>query len=246
MAINKNSTGYTMTFAVILVVICGAGLALLATSLKPLQQANVANEKRQFILAAADYATIEELKAMEMSEVEKIFTESFTQDVYDKDGNVLDSELAFSIDIVKEYKATKRSIDSRRYPVFHYKNGEIERHIIPMAGNGLWGPIWCFIALGEDMNTVKGVVFDHKSETPGLGSKIADAPFTGMFTDTLSPKTIMNGDKYVSINVVKGGVKNPEHEVDAIAGATITSNGVGAMLRAGFRPYMKAFGLLKK
>jgi Na+-transporting NADH:ubiquinone oxidoreductase subunit C len=244
MAINKNSTGYTMTFAVILVVICGAGLALLATSLKKLQQDNVANEKRQFILAAAGYASIDSLKKMEMSEVEKIFTESFTQDVYGKDGNVIDGELAFSIDIVKEYKATKRSIDSRRYPVFHYKNGEVERHIIPMAGNGLWGPIWCFIALGKDMNTVEGVVFDHKSETPGLGSKIADDPFTDMFTE--SPKTIMNGDKYVSINVVKGGVKNPEHEVDAIAGATITSNGVGAMLRGGFTPYMKAFGLLKK
>ncbi|MFT6715574.1 MAG: Na+-transporting NADH:ubiquinone oxidoreductase subunit C [Saprospiraceae bacterium] len=243
MAINKNSTGYTMLFAVILVVICGAGLAMLATSLKELQQSNVANEKRQFILSAAGYASIDELKEMEKEEVEKIFNDSFTNQVFDKDGKVIEGADAFSIDIVKEYKATKRDIDSRKYPVFHYKNGDVERHIIPMAGNGLWGPIWGFIALGKDMNTVEGVVFDHKSETPGLGSKIADAPFTDMFTNT--PKKIMNGDKYVSINVVKGGVKDPEHQVDAIAGATITSNGVGAMLRGGFTPYMKAFGLLK-
>ena len=232
-----------MMFAIILVVICGAGLALLATSLKPLQQSNVANEKRQFILSAAGYASIDELKKMEMSEIEKVFNESFTNEVYDKDGKVLEGVDAFAIDIVKEFKSTKTNVDARKYPVFHYNNGGVERHIIPMAGNGLWGPIWGFIALGKDKNTVEGVVFDHKGETPGLGSKITESAFVNMFTS--SPKTIMNGDKYVSINVVKGGVKDAEHEVDAIAGATITSNGVGAMLRGGFSPYMKAFGLLK-
>lgn len=243
MAINKNSTGYTLTFAIILVVICGAGLALLATSLKPLQQANVANEKRQFILSAAGYASIDELKKMEMSEIEEVFKKSFTSEVYNLGGEVVDGD-AFGIDIVKEYKSTKNDMSARRYPVFHYKNGDVERHIIPMAGNGLWGPIWGFIALGEDMNTIKGVVFDHKGETPGLGAKIAEEPFMDMFTATT--KKIMKGDKYLSVNVVKGGVKDPDHEIDAIAGATITSNGVGAMLRSGFTPYMKAFGLLKK
>jgi Na+-transporting NADH:ubiquinone oxidoreductase subunit C len=242
MAINKNSTGYTMTFAVILVIICGAGLATLATSLKPQQQANVANEKRQFILSAAGYASIEDLKEMEMSEVEEIFNKAFTQEVYDVKGNVIDGENAFAIDIVKEYKSTKNSAETRRYPVFHYSNEGVERHIVPMAGNGLWGPIWGFIALGRDRNTIEGVVFDHKGETPGLGAKIAEEPFMAMFTS--STKKIMKGDKYLSINVVKGGVKDSDHEIDAIAGATITSNGVGAMLRGGFSPYMKAFGLL--
>lgn len=242
MAVNKNSTGYTIIFAVVLVIISGAGLATLATALKPLQQANVANEKRQFILSAAGYASMEELKKMKMEEVEEIFNASFTQEVFDQQGKVIDGVEAFSIDIVKEFKATKNDVGARKYPVFHYSNGEVERHIIPMAGNGLWGPIWGYIALGKDRNTIKGVVFDHKSETPGLGSKITEDAFISMFTN--SPKTIMEGNQYVAVNVVKGGVTDPKHEVDAIAGATITSNGVGAMLRGGFTPYMKAFGLL--
>ena len=75
--------------------------------------------------------------------------------------------------------------------------------------------------------------------TRGIGAKIAEDKFQDLFTS--STKKIMSGDKYLSVNVVKGGLKNPEHEVDAIAGATITSNGVGAMLRSGFKPYMKAF-----
>ena len=42
-----------------------------------------------------------------------------------------------------------------------------------MRGKGLWGPIWGFIALKDDMNTISGAVFDHKSETPGLGAEIS-------------------------------------------------------------------------
>lgn len=244
MAINKNSTSYTVTFAIVLVTVCGALLAILATSLKDLQNANVANEKRQFILAAAGAYTMDELKEMNQSQVSEIFEKSVSQEVFNTNGETLDGVSAFDIDIVKEFKSTKNDVSLRRYPMFTYSDGSLTKYVIPMAGNGLWGPIWGYVALGKDKNTIAGVVFDHKSETPGLGAKIADDDFESLFTAT--EKKIMNDGKYVAVNVVKGGVKAPNHEVDAIAGATITSNGVGAMLRSGFKPYMKAFGFLSK
>lgn len=244
MAVNKNSTSYTIIFAIILVVVSGAGLASLSTALKPIQKANVENEKRQFILSAAGFASMDSLKTMTKGRIDTIFSESISEKVFDFNGNEIEGIKAFDIDIVKEYKSTKNDPTIRKYPLFIFKNGITEKYIVPMAGNGLWGPIWGFIALGADKNTIEGVVFDHKGETPGLGAKIAEAPFQDLFT--ASPKKIMKDGKYVSINVVKGGLKDPEHEIDAIAGATITSNGVGQMLRAGFKPYMLGLGLLEK
>lgn len=243
MAINKNTTSYTVSFAVVLVCICGALLAFLATQLKEPQQANVANEKRQFILSAAGFASIDSLKSLKKSEIEKIFEKSVTSVVYNFNGEPIDGENAFSIDIVKEFKATKNEPKIRRYPVFTCINGNDTSYVIPMAGNGLWGPVWGFAALGADQNTISGIVFDHKSETPGLGAKITESSFQNMFTDT--PKMVMKKDKYMGIKVVKGGLKEPDHQVDAIAGATITSNGVSAMLKSAFKPYMKAWEKIK-
>lgn len=245
MAINKNSTSYTIMFAIILVVVSGAGLASLSTALKPIQKANVQNEKRQFILSAAGYASMDSLKTMSQEQISTIFEESISEQVFDFDGNDLEGVKAFDIDIVKEYKSTKNDPSIRKYPLFIFDNGTTKKYIVPMAGNGLWGPIWGFIALGNDKNTIEGVVFDHKGETPGLGAKIAEAPFQSLFTSP-NTKKIMKGDKYVSIKVVKGGLKDPEHEIDAIAGATITSNGVGQMLRSGFKPYMLGLDMMKK
>ena len=243
MAINKNSTGYTITFSVVLVCICGALLAFLATQLKPFQNANVANEKRQFILSAAGFASLDSLKKLDKSDIEKMFSESVTSNVYDFEGSPIQGEDAFLIDIVKEFKATKNEPKVRRYPVFTCVNNSDTSYVIPMAGNGLWGPVWGFAALGSDQNTITGIVFDHKSETPGLGAKITDQSFVDMFTSTT--KTVMKGDKYMGLKVVKGGLKEPNHEVDAIAGATITSNGVSAMLKSAFKPYMKAWDKVK-
>ena len=74
--------------------------------------------------------------------------------------------------------------------------------------------------------------------------RIAEKPFQSLFTK--SPKMIMKGDQYMGVKVVKGGLKEPNHQVDAIAGATITSNGVGAMMKTGFLPYMKAWDKVDK
>ena len=114
-----------------------------------------------------------------------------------------------------------------------------EKYIIPLRVTGLWGPIWGYISLDNDMNTVYGAVFDHKAETPGLGAEINrdffEKPFNGKRIFDLE------GD-FVSIAVVKGGAKeNDYHGVDGISGGTITSDGVTAMLKERLDKYLPYF-----
>ena len=114
-----------------------------------------------------------------------------------------------------------------------------EKYIIPLRGTGLWGPIWGYISLDNDMNTVYGAVFDHKAETPGLGAEINrdffEKPFNGKRIFDLE------GD-FVSIAVIKGGAKeNDYHGVDGISGGTITSDGVTAMLKERLDKYLPYF-----
>ena len=102
--------------------------------------------------------------------------------------------------------------------------------VVFLEGKGLWGPIWGYVVLADDRATVKGVVFAHKSETPGLGDRITSPEFTRSFVG----KRIL--DKYgnfVSVSVIpkgRGGEIPEENRVDAISGATLTSKGVNAML----------------
>lgn len=113
-------------------------------------------------------------------------------------------------------------------PYYNYDNGII----IPLNGNGLWGPIWGYIALGKDLSVV-GAIFDHKGETPGLGGEIA--------TDNFAQRFI--GKEWIDQPIVlkKNADKGNTHEVDAISGGTMTSNGVTEMLAKAFEEYSELF-----
>ena len=113
-----------------------------------------------------------------------------------------------------------------------------------MQGLGLWGPLWGWISLEDDFNTVYGAFFSHKSETPGLGAEISERPFQQQFEG----KKIMSQDNnFVSVHVVKPSAKvsyGIEHRVDGVSGGTITSNGTDAMLKNAIEPYLAYFRTL--
>ena len=94
-----------------------------------------------------------------------------------------------------------------------------------MRGNGLWGPIWGYIGIAADGKTVVGAVFDHKSETPGLGAEIT----TDKYRNQYEGKELLIQNDKVSV------------EVDAIAGATRTSNGVEKMIERALKLYLPYF-----
>jgi len=143
--------------------------------------------------------------------------------------------LASSLDMGKEHKKG----DDKLLPVYIYTKADGKKYYILYArGKGLWDEIWGCVALEDDFNTVAGVSFDHKAETPGLGAEIKDnkawiKQFTG--------KKIYDGNVLKSINVRKGGAKDPVYEVDGISGATITGDGVADMLvdyLEDYQPYL--------
>jgi len=243
MAVDVNSNKYTFIFATVMVIVVATLLALASESLKPMQNANVANEKRQNILSSIGIS-------VDAADAEAAYTENLVEAlVIDANGQVVENPAfgAFDIDVLKDYKAGLSNIykanagdmDAMKaallawgnggvnYPLFVLNKGGLQVYVVPMVGTGLWGPIWGYVTVAGDGKTVVGAVFDHKSETPGLGAEIKEASFQKPFEG----KTIFdeNGE-FTGIKVMKGGAKGSEHGVDAISGGTITSNGVTEMI----------------
>jgi Na+-transporting NADH:ubiquinone oxidoreductase subunit C len=147
--------------------------------------------------------------------------------VVDFQGNKVETD-AFEVMLGLNAEIRKDRED-RNYPVFVYsENGGQKKYVVPVRGKGLWGPIWGYVALAEDLNTISGAVFDHDKETPGLGAEIN----TDWFQEPFIGKTLFNeAGEFVSIQVVKGGADpSSQHQVDGISGGTITSKALEAML----------------
>ncbi len=236
------SNGYIFRYAAIMVILAAALLSLAAVLLKPFQERNIAIDKMQGILSAAQIKGVTSENAI--PNFNKYIVEEL---VIDPEGNVVSrydkspkqDAPAFNIDLKAElYKQGKH----KPYVLPLYvaeKNGQ-KIYIIPMRGVGLWGPIWGNIALSSNFDKVIGVYFGDKSETPGLGGEIKTPKFKNQFIG----KTIFNKKgQFTSIEVVKGGIQKlppPQrvHGVDAIAGATLTSNGVNNMIKDVLKLYL--------
>jgi Na+-transporting NADH:ubiquinone oxidoreductase subunit C len=116
---------------------------------------------------------------------------------------------------------------TRQLPVFICRKGNKIYYIFSMRGKGLWGPIWGYLSVEDDFNTVYGTYFGHETETPGLGAKISTPGFQARFRG----KRLFQDSQFVSIKVIKGGADPGDlHGVDAISGSTVTSRGVENML----------------
>lgn len=210
---------YIFIFSTIMVVIVAALLSLAATLLQPAQEKNLEIEKKRSMLESIHVpATKADAEAL----YDKYISESFVIDVK---GETIEGVDAFSVVLKNEQK---KPVEEQYLPVFRAVPDDGEKVIIlPVEGKGLWGPIWGYISLKSDLNTIYGVTFDHKGETPGLGAEINTTPFESMFTG----KLLYQDGNFVSVQVHKGGADPADsHGVDAISGGTITSKGLEKML----------------
>ena len=181
-----NSNRHIFLYATILVVVVAILLTVTALWLQPFQDRNAKNEKRINILTAAGIPDVNAKNAALL--FEKHCTSEF---LLDENGNPTDNDEGLPVFVIDR-----------------------QTSVIPMQGNGLWGPIWGYLAIAADGKTVVGATFGHKSETPGLGGEITTEKFQNQFAG----KQIMNNGSLVPI------------EFDAITGATKTSNGVREMV----------------
>ncbi len=213
---DKNGNAYILMYATVMVVVVAALLAVAAMALKERQDANVMNEKKQAIL--------ESLGAEDQN-----YDDFVTAYAVDAEGAKVDSITGDeALQMLFDLKGT---FEKGLYPVFQAHDGRV---VLPVYGSGLWGPIWGYVALDKDMDTISGVVFSHAGETPGLGSEIATPKHWAKYVG----KTIFQDGQFVSVKLRKGGAKDPAHEVDAISGGTKTSDGVTNMLSTSIGHYL--------
>lgn len=226
---NRQGNTYTFLYSVVLVVVVAALLSVISLSLQPLQNKNKVNEKRQNILSAVNVTST---AATSAELFEKYIKEQYT---INAKGEKIEGKNAFDIDIAKQYSLP---VEKRQLPVFIADVDGATKYILPIYGAGLWGPIWGYIALNDDKDTIYGVYFGHQGETPGLGAEIT----TPMFTDKFQNKTIFSGSNLVGIQMIKGGGDIGNHDVEAISGGTITCQGVGSMVKnylTYYEPFLK-------
>lgn len=213
------SNRYIFIFSSVMVIAVAVLLSLAATLLQPAQQKNLEIEKKKNMLESINItATSENTEEL----YDKYITESF---VINSKGELISGVDAFTVVLRNEQK---KSLEEQYLPVFRAAPDNGEKVIIlPVEGKGLWGPIYGYVSLKADMNTVYGVNFDHKGETPGLGAEINTSEFEHQFIG----KKLFENKKFISIDVIKGGTsKDNVHGVDAISGGTVTSKGLQKML----------------
>ena len=222
---NTNKNSYTFIYASVMVIIVAFLLAFVSSSLKERQDNNVALDKKKQILAALN--VFESGAAATEAAYDKYIK---ADQLLDTLGQVLRNDSGFNV--------KNAEVCAEKLPLYVCEVEGETKYVLPLYGAGLWGPIWGYVALNADKETIYGVYFSHAGETPGLGAEITNrdkfqVPFIG--------KKALNADNEVVISVVKNGkVQNPETEVDGISGGTITSQGVDAMLKSSIGLY-KAF-----
>ncbi len=241
---DKNS--YTVLFAVIMVLVVGSLLAGIAQGLSGKISENQRFEKQQNILytmGVNNNTGTSDVTFIPTNEVEAAFHKFITHQLVIQGDSVTEDPNAYLIDIKHEESLAKENKDyQRRLPLFIGEKDGSTLYIIPMRGKGLWDAIWGFVAVDKDF-VVRGVYFDHAGETPGLGANIKER----FFMDNFEGEEIMKGDVFKGIDVAKGNndptnARKNDQKVDALAGATITGDGVSAMIKkdvALYIPYLK-------
>ena len=244
MAINTDKNSYTIVFAIIMVVVVGSLLAGFSSGLKPLIDANKRYEKQQNILYAMGINKNEgpnDVEFIPTDVVEDEFAKYITKQLVIEGDKVTENDQAYLMDVKKEENKAKDLGYTRKLPLFVGMKDGKEIYVAPVRGKGLWDAIWGFVAMDKNM-TIQGVYFDHKGETPGLGAEIKQR----FFMDDFAGESFLKDGNFGSIEVAKGNndpknIDKSDQEVDALAGATITGDGLSAMLKKDIKMYVPYF-----
>jgi len=229
---NRQSNTYTIIYSIILVVVVGVLLSVVYQALRPQQLENIQNDTKRQILAAA-------LISPDNGEsVAKLYDDHITKSyIVNSKGEKIDGGIdPFDVKVELE---VKKPADERMLPVFVCKTDAGTKYIVPIYGAGLWGPIWGYIAMDNNGDTIYGAYFAHQGETPGLGAEIEKTAFSSQFE---GKQIFSNSGDFQSVKVVKKGQEPAEGAyVHAISGGTITSQGVQKMLSNSLEPYTAFF-----
>lgn len=254
MSSQKESTVRTLTVALLVCLVCSVFVAGAAVALRPTQVENRQLDKQRSILAIAGLGEA----GMSARQVKALFAERITARLVDlQTGTYSDAQDPMTFDPLLAAKDPKlsdalageqdiASIKRReRYSVVYLveNQGQVETVILPVRGYGLWSTLYGFVAVKGDLNTVVGLGFYQHGETPGLGGEVDNAKWKALWPG----KALFDQNGALALDIVKGNVdpQSPRalHQVDGLAGATLTSNGVENLLlfwlgENGFGPFI--------
>lgn len=226
--LNTNSNSYTIIYSIIIVILVAFLLAFVFQALKPMQDANVALDKKKQILNSLNIRDLNnEEAAAKYQEV------VLADEIIDEQGNVL--EKGEQGGEYYGFKLNSADFKNGKLALFVCKVDGQTKYVIPVYGMGLWGAINGYIAINADKSTVFGTYFDHESETAGLGAEIKD---NRAWQNQFQGKKLFAQDPQKIALAVSKKVEDPSTQVDGITGATLTSNGVTEMLQTCLGAYM--------
>lgn len=255
------STKYIIGFAAAVCLVCAVFVAGMAVALKPQQELNKVLDRKEKVLNVA--GLLEEGVKKPAAEIQALFEANIQARFVDlKTGAYLDEAQ------LKEKGIDPNNFDAKKYlsehgtaveknaagvpeipdvaQVFEVKRGDsISAIILPVHGKGLWSTMYGYVALADDGNTVKGLTFYEHGETPGLGGEVDNPIWKGLWPG----RKIYGEGGEPQITVIKGQAGPPDvdpYAVDGLSGATITSRGVGSLLRfwlgeQGYKAYISKF-----
>ena len=254
MSSQKESTVRTLMVALVVCLVCSVFVAGAAVALKPIQVDNRALDKQRSILAIAGLGDAQ----MSGKQVKELFAERIRMRVVDlQSGKFTDAQDAATFDPLKAAKDPKlsdalsgeqdiASIKRReRFTTVYLveTDGKLETLILPVRGYGLWSTLHGFMAVKGDLNTVAGFGFYQHAETPGRGGEVDNPKWKALWPG----KTLFDAQGEPAVQIIKGTV-DPQsaqatHQVDGLAGATLTSKGVHNLLQFwlgqnGFGPFI--------
>lgn len=226
--LNTNSNSYTIIYSIIIVVLVAFLLAFVFQALKPMQDANVALDKKKQILNSLNIRDLNnEDAAAKYQEV------VLADEIIDERGNVLEKGEQGGEN--HGFKLNSADFKNGKLALFVCKVNGQTKYVIPVYGMGLWGAINGYVAINADKSTVFGTYFNHDSETAGLGAEIKD---NRAWQNQFQGKKLFAKDPHQIALAVSKKVEDPSTQVDGITGATLTSNGVTEMLQTCLGAYM--------
>lgn len=250
LALSNDSFEKTVAIALSICFVCAILVAFSAVALKPLQIGNKAADMKKNILDVAgileEGVDIDEAFKQIETKIVDLETGGYVENIdpaaYDQRQAAKDPKMSAKIPAEEDIASIRTKAKYAKIYLVK-KDGRIESIILPVHGYGLWSTMYGFLALEGDGQTVRSINFYDQAETPGLGGEVVNPNWRALW----KRKTVYNEQGEPVLGLIKGSVEpsrpGAEHQVDGLAGATLTSNGVTNLVRYwmgknGFAPYL--------
>ena len=245
MSAKKETLGKTLGVVIAVCLVCSIIVAGSAVGLRSLQETNAKLDQQSNIIEAAG---LTDKAAGDIAGTYNKYVEEHFIDL--STGQYV--EVPKSFDMYKAAKEPEYSVKVENSNVgFQYRSsvanvflvkddaGQVTRIILPVNGSGLWDMMYGYLALDVDGNTVRELVYYKQKETPGLGGEVQNPSWKAKWD---GKKLYKDGE--VAIEVKKNADSSSDYVVDALSGATLTSNGVQNTLNYwagenGYGPFLK-------